>query len=176
MSWDNVRTSLIVAADEQDLIGRGDGDLPWHLPNDLRRFQRLTSGHVVVAGRRTHESIVRRLGRPLPNRFTVVVTRQTGLPVVPGVLYQPDVTSAMVAARGIEAFAGRTELFVIGGAEIYAQAMPFVDRVHLTRVHTVADGDVYLADGWLEAFTLVKAEKSDADPIEVSYCEYARRR
>ncbi len=174
MSWENVRTSLIVAADERDLIGRSDGNLPWHLPSDLRRFQRLTLGHVVVTGRLTHESILRRLGRPLPGRFTVVVTRRTGLPPLPGVLCQPDITSAMTAARGIEGFAARDELFVIGGAQVYAQALPFVDRVHLTRVHTVAHGDVHMPEGWLDGFALVDAEKSDDDTIPVTYSTYQR--
>lgn len=174
MSWESVRTSLIVAADEADLIGRSDGNLPWHLPSDLRHFQRLTDGHVVVVGRLTHESILRRLGRPLPGRFSVVVTRRAGLPPVPGALHQPDVASAMTAARGIEGFAGRDQLFVIGGAQVYAQALPFVDRVFLTRVHTHAHGDVHMPEGWLDAFRLVRAEKNDDDQIAVTYSEYDR--
>ena len=85
-----MRVSLIAAMDRRGLIGTEHG-LPWHLPTDLRRFKRLTDGHVVVAGRLTHESIVQRLGRPLPNRLTVVVTRRTDLP---GVVCQPDVAAA----------------------------------------------------------------------------------
>ena len=174
MTWESVSTSLIVAADEVDLIGRSDGSLPWHLPSDMRHFQQLTNGHVVVAGRLTHDSIMSKLGRPLPGRFTVVVTRRTGLPPVPGVTYQPDIASAMTTARGIEGFAGRHQLFVIGGAQVYAQALPFVDRVFLTRVHTHAHGDVHMPEGWLDGFRLVRAEKSDADQIAVTYSEYVR--
>ena len=148
-----VTTALIVAADEGDVIG-SDGRLPWHHPADLRRFKRLTMGHVVVAGRRTHESIVYRLGRPLPGRFTVVVTR---LPR-PGrdtVIYQPDIGSALSVARAVEAFAGRDTVFVIGGGEIYAQALPEVDLVHLTRVQGRHAGNVVMPAGWLDGFELV---------------------
>ncbi len=152
-----VVTSLIVAADENDTIGRG-GALPWHLPEDLKRFKRLTFGHAVVAGRKTHDSIVDRLGHPLPDRLTVVVTRHAGRSGGPGVIYQPDVDSALDAARTIETFAGGDEVFVIGGAEIYAQALPQVTRVHLTRVHDTIQGDARMPAGWLEAFDLYAEE------------------
>ncbi len=172
MSFANVRTALIVAADEQDLIGRSNGDLPWHLPGDLRHFQQTTTGHVLVTGRLTHQSILRKVGGPLPGRFTVVVSR-TPVPPAPDVLHQPDIMSAMVAARSIAGFAGR-QLFVIGGAQVYGQALPYVDRVHLTRVHTMAQGDVYMPDGWLDPFRLVDANKSGADQIPVTYSVYDR--
>ncbi len=152
-----VRTSLIVAADEHDVIGR-DNDLPWHLPADLKRFRRLTTGHVLVSGRRNHDSIVARLGHPLPGRFTVVATRRAGLAGTGSVVYQPSVAAALAVARGIEAFAGRDEVFVIGGAEIYAQALPEVDRVYLTRVHSSVAGDTVLPAGWLDGFAPVGAE------------------
>jgi dihydrofolate reductase len=166
-----VRVSAVLAADERDLIGVGDGGLPWHLPTDLRRFKRLTDGHVVVAGRLTHESIVQRLGRPLPGRLTVVVTRRTDLP---GVVCQPDVAAALSAARAIAAFAGGDEVFVIGGARVYAAALPFIDRVYLTRVHTYAAGDVYMPEGWLDPFFLADAQKSDDDAIPATYSTYDR--
>jgi dihydrofolate reductase len=142
--------SMIVAADEKDLIGRGN-ELPWHLPEDLRRFKQLTTGHVLVAGRRTHESIVARLGRTLPGRFTVVVSRGTH-PAVDGAVFVPDVASALRVAADVSTFAGRDEVFVIGGAEIYAHSLDKISKVYLTRVHVVADGDVRLPDGWLDGF------------------------
>jgi dihydrofolate reductase len=151
-----VRTSMIVAADEGDVIGR-DGGLPWHLPDDLRRFRRLTTGHVVVAGRLTHESIVARLGHPLPGRFTVVVTRRDAAPG-PRAVSQPDPDAALTLARGICEFAGRDEVFVIGGAQIYAALLPAVDRVHLTRVHARTAGDTAMPPGWLSPFALVADE------------------
>ncbi|MFB9239388.1 dihydrofolate reductase [Plantactinospora siamensis] len=169
----DVRTSLVVAADFADVIGRG-GDLPWHLPGDLRRFKALTAGGVVVAGRRTHESIVARLGRPLPGRLTVVVSRRADLPRQDGMLVQPDVPAALHAARAVAAFAGRDELFVIGGAEIYAQALPEVTRIHLTRVHARVGGDTALPAGWLAGFTRVAAERVDGDALPFTVETYER--
>jgi dihydrofolate reductase len=163
-----VRTSLIVAADEADVIGAAGG-LPWHLPEDLRRFKRLTMGHVVVAGRRTHESILALIRRPLPGRFTVVVTRGShhghG-----NVIFQPDVASALSVAHGIEEFAGRDEVFVIGGAQIYSQTLEEVDRVYLTRVHQQSGGDVAMPAGWLKPFSLAGAEEH----AQFSFLTYER--
>lgn len=158
-----VRTSLVVAANENDVIGRG-GALPWYLPDDLRRFRVLTTPHVVVAGRKTHESIVARLGHPLPGRITVVVSRSTGHGAVgDDVVYRGDVGSALSTAGDIELSAGRgSEIFVIGGATIYAQALPWVDQVYLTRVHNTVDGDTVMPAGWLRPFTLSAEEEHRA--------------
>jgi dihydrofolate reductase len=151
-----MKVSLIVAAAENDVIGR-DNDLPWDLPEDRKRFKRLTNGHALVSGRRNQDSIVSRLGRPLPGRITVVVTRQLR-PNDGSVLYQDSVIEALRLARSIEDFAGRDEVFVIGGAEIYALALPEVDRVYLTRVHESVEGDVVMPEGWLDGFELVARE------------------
>jgi ATP adenylyltransferase len=161
-----MRLSLIVAADEQDTIGR-DGSLPWQLSEDLQRFQRLTTGHVVVAGRLTHDSIVARLGRPLPNRTTLVVSRQAR-PNEPGVEYVPDVATAL--ERALE-LAGQDEVFVIGGAQIYEAALPLVQTVHLTRVRGVFDGDTVMPAGWLTPFELASSE----DRGEFAWQTYQRR-
>jgi dihydrofolate reductase len=150
---------MILAASENDVIGRGD-DLPWHLPGDLRRFKRITSGHVVVLGRKTHESIVARLGRPMPGRITVVVSR-TPRPADGPVIFQPTVSAALRLAHAIEGFAGRDEVFVAGGAEIYTQALPDVDRIYLTRVHRQVDGDATMPAGWLDGFTPAGKEAGD---------------
>jgi dihydrofolate reductase len=171
-----VTTALIVAADEGELIGAA-GSLPWHLPADLQRFKRLTTGHVVVAGRRTHESILDRLGRPLPGRVTVVATRRFDLRSHDTVIYQPDVASALAVARAVERFAGGDTVFVIGGAEIYAAALPAVDRVYLTRVHDRHAGDVVMPAGWLDDFELVDKEQavSLGGQPRFSYLTYRRR-
>jgi dihydrofolate reductase len=150
-----VRISLIVAADEKDVIG-SEGVLPWHFSEDLKRFRRLTDGHVVVAGRLTNDSMMERLGRPLPGRITVVATRQVDRQPYPNVVYKPDVPSAMAAAEAIESFAGRDEVFVIGGGQIYREALPLVQRVYLTRVRGTFDGDCELPTDWLAPFDLVE--------------------
>jgi len=115
---------------ENGVIGR-NGQLPWRLSADLRRFKRLTMGHHLIMGRKTFESI----GRPLPGRTSIVVTRQQGYES-PGVLVAHDLPHAMQLA------ADDDEVFIIGGSELYRQALQLVDRIYMTRVHASVDGDV----------------------------------
>jgi len=122
--------TLIVAVADSGVIGR-DNALPWHLPEDLRRFKRLTLGKPVVMGRRTFESI----GKPLPGRRNIVVTRDTnyhreGIDVVHGV------------DQALRAASGADEVMVIGGADLFRAYLPMAGRVHLTRVHGDIHGDV----------------------------------
>jgi dihydrofolate reductase len=150
---------MILAVADNGVIGR-DNALPWHIPDDLRRFKAYTSGHVVVLGRKTHESIVARIGKPMPGRISVVVSRTPRAAEGP-VIYQPTVEAALATAHAIEEFASRDEVFVAGGAEIYTQALPAVDRVYLTRVHQEPDGDAAMPAGWLDGFTLAEKEAGD---------------
>ncbi|MDH6703092.1 dihydrofolate reductase [Streptomyces griseoviridis] len=149
--------SLIVAAAEDDVIGV-DGDLPWYIPGDLRYFKEVTQGHAVVLGRRTHESIVARLGRPLPRRANVVVSRSPAPEAAPEaapageVHWRTSVEAALETAVALERAAGLGEVFVIGGASVYRQALASVDRIYLTRVHTVVAGDTRMPAGWLDGF------------------------
>jgi dihydrofolate reductase len=167
-----VRISLIVAAADGDVIGR-DGELPWRLPADLRRFRELTTGHVVVAGRRTHESIMDRLGGPLPGRITVVVSR-TILAGSGPVFYQPSVAAALSVARAIEEFAGGDEVFVIGGAEVYGASLSEVDRIELTRVDTEVAGDARMPEGWLAGFALVDAQPGVEGGLKYEFQRWER--
>jgi dihydrofolate reductase len=131
----------------------------------------LTDGHVVLAGRYTHESIVARLGKPLPGRFTVVATRAVDVGGTDQVVFEPTIDAALSVARGIERFAGGAEVFVIGGAQIFAQTLTEVDTVYLTRVHSEPDGDTRMPAGWLTGFTL-----TDEQPGPVfSFRTYRRR-
>lgn len=125
--------SLVVAAAANGVIGR-DNAMPWHLPEDLAHFKRLTLGHPVVMGRRTYESILATLGKPLPGRTNIVVTRQPGF-AAPGCTVVGSLEAALDAARGAE------EVFVIGGAEIYRLALARADRVYLTRIDAAFEGD-----------------------------------
>jgi dihydrofolate reductase len=143
------RVQIIVAMDPDRVIGR-DNQLPWHLPDDLRYFKRITSGHTVVMGRRTYESI----GRPLPNRRNIVLTRQTGWQA-PGVEVHANLDAALAAA-------GDGPVFVIGGAELFRAALPRAAVLHLTRVHRCYPGDVHFPSeghGW----TVTWEEKHEAD-------------
>ncbi|RYY21017.1 MAG: dihydrofolate reductase [Cytophagaceae bacterium] len=128
--------SLIVAAAENGVIGR-QGQLPWHLPADLKHFKALTLGRPVVMGRRTFESI----GRPLPGRANIVLTSQLAWPAPAGVLLAHSLPEALALAATQP---GGEEVCIIGGGEIYRQALPGADVVHLTEVHTtVPDGDAF---------------------------------
>ncbi|WP_294947371.1 dihydrofolate reductase [Sulfurivirga sp.] len=126
--------SLIAAMDRNRAIGRGNA-LPWHLPDDLKHFKRLTLGKPVIMGRRTFES----LGcRPLPQRPNFVVSR-SGLDAE-GVTVLPDLDEAVAAARAT----GAEEIMIIGGAQIYRQMLDWAERIYLTLVETEIDG----ADAW----------------------------
>jgi dihydrofolate reductase len=125
------QVALIVAADERGGIGQGGG-LPWHLPEDLKRFKALTMGKPILMGRRTWDSI----GRPLPGRRSVVISRQPGL-----VIEGAEVHGSLEAA--LDAVADASEACVIGGAEIYRQALPRADVIHLTRVHATVEADTF---------------------------------
>ena len=126
-----MKLSLIVAAAENGVIGR-NGELPWKLPVDLQRFKALTSGHPVIMGRKTYESI----GRALPGRRNIVVSRSS--PAIEGV----DVVTSVPAALTLAQESGAEEAWVIGGGEMYKESLPLADVVELTRVHATVDGDV----------------------------------
>jgi dihydrofolate reductase len=126
-----MKLTAVVAASDNDVIGRGNA-LPWHLPADLAHFKRLTLGKPILMGRRTFEAI----GRPLPGRRNLVLSR--GGFAAPGV----EAVSSIEAACAL--VAGEPELVVIGGAQLYQQALPQLRTIHLTRVHCTLDGDAHL--------------------------------
>lgn len=122
--------TLIVAVADTGVIGR-DNALPWHLPEDLKRFKRLTMGKPIVMGRKTYESI----GKPLPGRQNIVVTRDPN--------YRPGgVTVVNDPAAALRAAGGAPEVMVIGGSELFRTCLPLAGRIHLTRVHGDIAGDV----------------------------------
>lgn len=125
------RISIVVAIDEHGGIGL-DGRLPWHLPEDLKRFKALTMGRPIVMGRRTHDSI----GRALPGRTNIVVSTLPGR-VIEGCTVVPSFEAALAAAGDAE------ETCVIGGAGIYRLALPLADALYLTRVHATVGADTF---------------------------------
>jgi dihydrofolate reductase len=112
-----------------------DGKIPWHLPNELKLFRRLTMGHHIIMGRKTFESI----GRLLPGRTTVIVTRQVGY-TVPGAIVAGSLDAAITACGNDE------EIFVIGGGELYRSALPRAGRIYLTTVEAEPAGDTYMPE------------------------------
>lgn len=143
--------SAIVAAADNNAIGK-DNQLLWHLPNDLRFFKRTTSGHAVIMGRKTYESV----GKPLPNRRNLVVTRQKDY-----TLEGAEVVHSLEAA--LARCANEKEVFIVGGAEIYRQALPATNRVYLTRVHADLSGDTYFPELDERDWVLVSEQKHDPD-------------
>ena len=145
--------SILVAVAENGVIGCR-GALPWHLSADLRRFKRLTMDHTIVMGRRTWESI----GRPLPGRRMVVMSRQAA--------YRTDgvqVVSSLQEALDVAQRAGDEEPFVVGGAEIYRQALPLATRLYLTRVLAEVDGETYFPAYPAADWHLFESEPHEAD-------------
>lgn len=145
--------SLVVARSENHAIGVANR-LPWHIPEDLKRFKQITSGHPMIMGRKTFESI----GKALPNRTNIVVTRNLSF-TAPGVLRAGSLDEALeLAARS----PGAEEIFVIGGSEIFTLAIPRADRIYLTEVHRVVEGDAFFEYPERE-FREVSSEKLSND-------------
>ena len=148
-----MRISIIVAIADNGVIGR-DNELPWRLSADLQRFKALTMGHHLLLGRKTFESI----GRPLPGREMIVVSR--GTPALPeGVHLSSSVNDGVERARSY----AEDELFVAGGASIYAVTLAACDRIYLTRVHGDVDGDVLFPKVDWSAWDEVSGENIPAD-------------
>jgi dihydrofolate reductase len=132
-----VPLTLVAAMAENGVIGRDNG-LPWRLKSDMVHFRAITMGKPVVMGRKTFLSI----GRPLPGRTTIVVSRD-GAFAAPGIVVAPSMQAALTVARGDALRRGAESIIVAGGADLYAQTMPLADRLHITYVHRAVDGDVY---------------------------------
>ncbi|HRH23551.1 MAG TPA: dihydrofolate reductase [Candidatus Magasanikbacteria bacterium] len=121
--------ALIAAISENNCIGKS-GTLPWYIPEDLKRFKNITTGHTVLMGRKTWESIPEKF-RPLPNRKNIVVTRNTDYPVPAGVMLYHSVDEALKREEG--------DIMVIGGAEIYTQSIDHADTLYITHIRTVIE-------------------------------------
>ena len=133
--------TLVVAQARNRVIGRANA-LPWHLSEDLRHFKALTLGRPVVMGRRTWESI----GRPLPGRTNIVVTTNVEIPLPAGVLRAASLEAALILAQRVVTRDGVDECMVIGGGEIFRQALPLATRVELTDIELEVEGDAYFPD------------------------------
>jgi dihydrofolate reductase len=135
--------SIIAATAENGVIGK-EGGIPWYLPADLAHFKRTTMGHPIIMGRKTHESI----GRALPGRYNVVITHQINYSIE-----SCAVVHSLDKALKLPEVKKANEVFIIGGEEIYKLAMPIANRIYLTRVHTVVQGDKFFKfnpDQWHE--------------------------
>jgi dihydrofolate reductase len=156
--------SIIVAVANDHVIGINN-TLPWHLPEDLKRFKVLTMGHHIVMGRKTYES----LGRLLPGRTTVIVTRNKQYQVE-GAIVVHSIQQALTVC------AGDDEVFLIGGAELYQQGFEYADKLYLTKVNADFEGDAFLADLDLTQWDEIARESHLAENgLAFSYVTYQRR-
>lgn len=158
--------SIIAAMGRNRELGFGN-QLPWHLPDDLKRFKALTTGHVIVMGRKTYEAI----GRPLPNRTNVVITRNKGFSAhgcvvvnsMEDAIKTAETSRSSVGANSANTANSADEIFVIGGAEIYKLALPFANRMYLTHVDADMNADVYFPEFNEKEWRIVKTEPHARD-------------
>jgi dihydrofolate reductase len=165
--------ALVVAVAKNGVIGRG-GALPWHLRSDLKRFKALTMGKPMVMGRKTFAAI----GRPLPGRTTIVVTRQPDFQAE-GVEVAHSWPAALQRAVEVATASGAGEIAVIGGGEIFAEALPMADRVYLTEVEAAPAGDAFFPPLAPAQWRLVRRESHPAGPQDefaFAFADYERRR
>lgn len=162
----SARLTLIAAVAKNGVIGDGNA-LPWHLPEDLRHFKALTTGHAVIMGRKTWDSLPKRF-RPLPDRLNIVMTRDPSY-AAEGATVVHSMVEALAAAADHNAF-------VIGGAELYAHALPLADRLELTELAREFPGDAFFPEvdpaDWLET---ARTTQHAAAGFDFDFVSYARR-
>ena len=144
----NPKISIFAALSDNGVIGVKN-KLPWYIPDDFRRMREVTSGHTIIMGRKTYESI----GKVLPKRVNIVISRDPSFAINGGIV-RKSLADALIEARKYE----KKEIFVFGGGQIFEQAMPIADKLYLTVVHKEIEGDTYFPD--YSAFTKKVYEKS----------------
>jgi dihydrofolate reductase len=158
--------SIIVAVAENNVIGQGNR-LIWHISEDLKRFKNLTTGHHIIMGRKTFESI----GKALPNRTNVVISRNSNL-LAPGYIVVDGLQKALDISKE------DTEVFIIGGGEIYKQALPLADKIYLTKVEAKFEGDTFFPpinhDEWLIE-SIDKIKPTTDGELEYSFINLVRK-
>jgi dihydrofolate reductase len=162
----------LIAAFAQNLVVGINNSLPWHLPEDLKYFKRTTSGKAIIMGRKTYESI----GRPLPNRTNIVVTRNPDFKAE-GVVTVMSLEAGIKHAESVNLINGIDEVMIIGGAAIYQASLPMADRLYLTHVHANVEGDAYFPtvdfDQWKEVGR-EDFKKDESNPYDYSFSIYDR--
>jgi dihydrofolate reductase len=152
--------SIIAAVARNNCIGI-DGELPWHIPEDMAHFRTVTKGKSVIMGRKTWESLPEQF-RPLPGRTNIIISRQTDYKVPEGVLIFSDIKEA------IESQSSAEEIIIIGGAQIYTMAMPYADRLYITHIDRTVEGDTFFPDIDMEVWHTID-ERTSGDLRFVTY-------
>ena len=164
MTTSSGQLTIVVATDLNNGIGINN-TLPWHLPEDLAHFKRTTSGHAILMGRKTFESI----GRPLPNRRNIVITRNAS--------WQHEGVETAGSLQQAAALAGAAPAFIIGGAQVYADALPLVDRLIITRIDQRFDCDAFFPalDSSIWQETARESHHSEKAGLDYAFVRYQRR-
>ena len=168
-----IRKTIVVAVSDNGIIGR-DGDMPWRLSTDLKRFKALTLGKPVIMGRKTYQSI----GKPLPGRANIVISRQAGAIDQPDVHMAGSLAEAVSLAEEIARQKGEGEICIIGGGQIYAQAVDLADRLYVTHVETSVDGDTLfpvIDPSLWRATETIDVPAGDKDSYPTKFVIYDRR-
>ncbi|MSR78635.1 MAG: dihydrofolate reductase [Candidatus Taylorbacteria bacterium] len=166
--------SIIVATSENNVIGQLN-KIPWYMPRDLKHFAAVTKGHTVIMGRNTYESIFARLGKPLPDRTNIVVTRNSDF-IAPGCTVVHSLEEALDQATRSDL--KNPEVLVIGGSQLYAEALPKTDKIYRTLIHTTLDGDAFFPALKPEEWKLIESKlepKDDKNPFDATYEVYIRK-
>jgi dihydrofolate reductase len=159
---------ILVAFDENRVIGKNNA-LIWHLPADLQRFKALTTGHVIIMGRKTYESI----GKPLPNRTTIVITRQSDYKPA-GIIVSNSLEEAILKAKSIS----REDVYIVGGAEIYQLSLALADQILVTQLHDIFDGDAFFPEISMDTWEIVERERGVTDEknkFQYSFLTYQKK-
>lgn len=165
-----LKISIIVAKAKNNVIGK-DNQLPWHLPEDLKHFKRKTEGHHLIMGRKTFES----MGKPLPNRTSIVITRNKNYKVPPGHHVVHDLEAALEIARD----KNLQQVYVLGGAEIFKLAFPLVDEMVITEIHATPDGNTFFPvfdESQWEIKSKSDFLKDENNPYDYSFVTYHKRK
>ncbi|NLR93048.1 dihydrofolate reductase [Flammeovirga agarivorans] len=161
-----MKISIIVAKAENNVIGK-DNQLIWHIPADLKYFKKVTSGHCVIMGRKTHESI----GKCLPNRLNIVISRNSEYQGYERSVIANSLTDAIEVARQN----GENEVFIIGGGSIYEEAMSLADKLYVTEIHDQFVGDTFFpevsSENWVE-ISRFEYPKGENSPYAYSFVNY----
>ncbi|MEX2033347.1 MAG: dihydrofolate reductase [Candidatus Colwellbacteria bacterium] len=162
----NPKISLIAAVAENGVIGKKGAGLLWHIPEDMRHFKEATTGHAVIMGRKTWGT----LGKPLPNRVNIVITRDSD--------YKAEgatVTHSLAEALGVAGKHEKGEVFIMGGGEIYEQAVGLADKLYLTLVHQNFEGDVFFPD-YSDFSKEIFREEGESNGLKFTFLELEKPR
>ncbi|MCR4325478.1 MAG: dihydrofolate reductase [Patescibacteria group bacterium] len=169
----DVTVAAVVAIGKNRELGKG-GKLLWHIPDDLKRFKAITKGHPVIMGRKTFESILGYLGKPLPERTNIVVTREPSTArrrlAVPGVVVVGSLEEALEKGRALDA----EEVHIGGGAQIYEQALPHIDKLYLTLVDDAPEADTFFPPYEKEFTKKVFEEEREWNGIKYRWVDLER--